>query len=166
MTTDATLNGTYRSMQAEARAMRAAGGGSIVNISSVAAARSGRWESAYSASKAGVDMLTRVAADEWGQYGIRVNSVLPGLIETATAAPLTEDPVVRDGFVRQTPLARLGEPDEIATFVAFMLSDEAAFVTGQCICVDGGLSLRGLPEPEHGRSLRGMIPDFFADGEP
>ena len=166
MTTDATLNGTYRSMQAEARAMRAAGGGSIVNISSVAAARSGRWESAYSASKAGVDMLTRVAADEWGQYGIRVNSVLPGLINTATAAPLTEDPVVRDGFVRQTPLARLGEPDEIATFVAFMLSDEAAFVTGQCICVDGGLSLRGLPEPEHGRSLRGMIPDFFADGEP
>ncbi len=166
ITTNATLNGTYRSMQAEAKAMRAAGSGSIVNISSVAAARSGRWESAYSASKAGVDMLTRVAADEWGQYGIRVNSVLPGLITTDTAAPLTDDPVVREGFVRQTPLARLGEPHEIATMVAFLLSDRAAFVTGQCICVDGGLSLRGLPEPEHGRSLRGLIPDFFADGEP
>jgi NAD(P)-dependent dehydrogenase (short-subunit alcohol dehydrogenase family) len=166
MTTETTLNGTYRSMQAEAKAMREAGGGSIVNIGSVAGARSGRWESAYSASKAGVDMLTRVAADEWGQYGIRVNGVLPGLIETDTAAPLTEDPVVRDGFVRQTPLARLGTPHEIATFVAFLLSDDAAFVTGQCICVDGGLSLRGLPEPEHGRSLRGMLPDFFADGEP
>ena len=89
MTTDATLNGTYRAMQAEGTAMRAAGGGSIVNISSVASARSGRWESAYSASKAGVDMLTRVAADEWGQYGIRVNSVLPGLITTETASPLT-----------------------------------------------------------------------------
>src|SRR3954470_754996 len=165
-TTDATLNGTYRSMQAEATAMRVAGGGSIVNISSIAAARSGRWESAYSASKAGVDMLTRVAADEWGQYGIRVNSVLPGLIKTDTAAPLTEDPVVRDGFVRQTPLGRLGEPHEIATFVAFLLSDDASFMTGQCVCVDGGLSLRGVPEPEHGRSLRGMIPDFFADGEP
>jgi NAD(P)-dependent dehydrogenase (short-subunit alcohol dehydrogenase family) len=166
MTTNSTLNGTYRSMQAEAKAMRAAGSGSIVNISSVAAARSGRWESAYSASKAGVDMLTRVAADEWGQYGIRVNSVLPGLISTDTAAPLAEDPATRDGFIRQTPLGRLGEPHEIATFVTFLLSDNAAFVTGQCICVDGGLSLRGLPEPEHGRVLRGLIPDFFADGEP
>jgi NAD(P)-dependent dehydrogenase (short-subunit alcohol dehydrogenase family) len=166
MTTNSTLNGTYRSMQAEARAMRAGGGGSIVNISSVAAARSGRWESAYSASKAGVDMLTRVAADEWGQYGIRVNSVLPGLIRTDTAAPLADDPTTRDAFVRQTPLARLGEPHEIAAFVAFLLGDDAAFVTGQCICVDGGLSLRGLPEPEHGRVLRSLIPDFFADGEP
>jgi NAD(P)-dependent dehydrogenase (short-subunit alcohol dehydrogenase family) len=143
MTTDSTLNGTYRSMQAEAHAMRAAGGGSIVNISSVAGMRSGRWESAYSASKAGVDMLTRVAADEWGEYGIRVNSVLPGLITTDTASPLTEDAATRVGFIRQTPLARLGEPEDIARSAAFLLSDEAAFITGQCLCVDGGLSLRG-----------------------
>jgi NAD(P)-dependent dehydrogenase (short-subunit alcohol dehydrogenase family) len=165
-TTDATLNGTYRSMQAEAKAMREVGGGCIVNISSVAAARSGRWESAYSAAKAGVDMLTRVAADEWGQYSIRVNSVLPGLIRTETAAPLTENPASREGFIRQTPLARLGEPREIARTVAFLLSDDAAFITGQCLCVDGGLSLRGLPEPEHGRLLRSMIPDFFDGDEP
>jgi NAD(P)-dependent dehydrogenase (short-subunit alcohol dehydrogenase family) len=166
MTVDSTLTGTYRSMQAEAKAMRDAGGGSIVNISSVAAARSGRWESAYSASKAGVDMLTRVAADEWGQYGIRVNSVLPGLIRTDTAAPLTEDGPTREGFVRQTPLGRLGEADEIAKGVVFLLSDAAAFITGQCIAIDGGLSLRGLPEPEHGRLLRGLIPDFFSGREP
>jgi NAD(P)-dependent dehydrogenase (short-subunit alcohol dehydrogenase family) len=153
-------------MQAEAVAMRAAGGGAIVNISSVAAARSGRWESAYSASKAGVDMLTRVAADEWGQYGIRVNSVLPGLITTDTATPLTEDESTRAGFVRQTPLGRLGQPDEVARTVSFLLSEDAGFITGQCLCVDGGLSLRGLPEPEHGRALRGLIPDFFTDGEP
>jgi NAD(P)-dependent dehydrogenase (short-subunit alcohol dehydrogenase family) len=153
-------------MQAEARSMRAAGGGSIVNISSVAAARSGRWESAYSASKAGVDMLTRVAADEWGQYGIRVNSVLPGLIRTATASPLTEDGATREGFLRQTPLARLGEPADIARGVVFLLSADADFITGQCLCIDGGLSLRGLPEPEHGRLLRSLIPDFFVEGEP
>jgi NAD(P)-dependent dehydrogenase (short-subunit alcohol dehydrogenase family) len=166
MTTDSTLNGTYRSMQAEAKAMLEAGGGAIVNISSVAAARSGRWEGAYSASKVGVDMLTRVAADEWGRYGIRVNSVLPGLIKTDTAAPLTEDAATHEGFIRQTPLARLGEPDEIAKSVAFLLSDDAGFITGQCLCVDGGLSLRGLPEPEHGRLLRSLIPDFFEGEEP
>jgi NAD(P)-dependent dehydrogenase (short-subunit alcohol dehydrogenase family) len=130
MTVDGTLTGTYRTMQAEATAMRQAGGGSIVNISSVAAARSGRWESAYSASKAGVDMLTRVGADEWGQYGMRVNSVLPGLTKTATAAPLADEPPTRVGFIRQTPLARLGETDDIANGVAFLLSDAAAFVTG------------------------------------
>jgi len=163
MTTDATLNGTYRAMQAEGAAIRTAGGGSIVNISSVASARSGRWESAYSASKAGVDMLTRVAADEWGQYGIRVNSVLPGLIKTDTALPLTDDPVSRDGFIRQTPLARLGGPDDVARCVVFLLSDNASFITGQCIGVDGGLGLRGLPEPEHGDVLRSLIPDFFSD---
>ncbi|MHB8466526.1 MAG: SDR family NAD(P)-dependent oxidoreductase [Acidimicrobiales bacterium] len=166
MTVDSTLTGTYRCMQAQAKAMREAGGGSIVNISSVAAGRSGRWESAYSASKAGVDMLTRVAADEWGQYDIRVNSVLPGLTKTDTAAPLTEDPTTRQAFIRHTPLARLGETDDIANGVAFLLSDGAAFITGQCLCIDGGLSLRGLPEPEHGRLLRSLIPDFFADGEP
>ncbi len=165
MTTDGTLNGTYRAMQYEGRSMVAGGGGSIVNISSVAAARTSRWEAAYAASKTGVDVLTRVAADEWGGHGIRVNSVLPGLIRTDTAAPLTDDAATQDGFVRQTPLGRLGDPDDIARVVSFLLSDDASFLTGQCICVDGGLSLRGVPEPEHGTVLRSLVPDFFADDD-
>jgi len=163
MTTDGTLNGTFRALQVEGQAMVEAGGGSIVNISSVAAARSGRWEGAYSASKAGIDMLTRVAADELGRHGIRVNSVLPGLITTDTASPLTDDPAVRAGFIRQTPMGRLGSPEDIAACVAFLLSDTSSFITGQCLCVDGGLSIRGLPEPEHGNLLRQLIPDFFPD---
>lgn len=167
MTVNGTLTGTYRTMQAEAKAMLESGAaGSIVNISSIAAVSSGRWESAYAASKAGVDMLTRAAADEWGRYGIRVNSVLPGLVRTDTAAPLTEDETTRQGFIRQTPLARLGEVDDIASGVVFLLSDAAAFVTGQCLCIDGGLSLRGIPEPEHGHSFKSLVPDFFAADEP
>lgn len=163
MTTDGILNGTFRALQVEGQAMVDAGGGSVVNISSVAAARSGRWESAYAASKVGVDMLTRVAADEWGHFGIRVNSVLPGLITTENAAPLTDDPGVHAGFRRQTPLGRLGSPVDVARCVAFLLSDEADFITGQCLGVDGGLSLRGIPEPEHGNVLRDLVPDFFPD---
>lgn len=71
--------------------------------------------------------------------------------------------MVRAGFVRKTPLGRLGDPEDVARCVAFLLSDEASFITGQCIGVDGGLSLRGLPEPEHGNVLRQLVPDFFAD---
>ena len=86
-------------------------------------------------------MLTRVAADELGHFGIRVNSVLPGLITTDNAAPLTDDPVVRAGFVRQTPLERLGDPEDGARCVAFLLSDEASFITGHNLNVDGGFTV-------------------------
>ncbi len=164
MTVESTLTGTYRSLQAEARAIREAGGGSIVNVSSLAATHVSRWQSAYGAAKAGVDMLTRVAADELGPHGIRVNAVLPGLVTTETASPLTEDDVVRQQFLGEIPLGRLGDPADIARCVGFLLSSNSSYVTGQCIGVDGGQSLRRLPDI--GYLFHSFVPDFFAEGEP
>ena len=164
MTVESTLTGTYRSLQAEARAIREAGGGSIVNVSSMAATHVSRWQSAYGAAKAGVDMLTRVAADELGPHGIRVNAVLPGLITTETASPLTEDEEVRGQFLGEIPLGRLGDPADIGRCVAFLLSPTSSYITGQCIGVDGGQSLRRLPDI--GQLFHRLIPDFFAEGEP
>ena len=110
-------------------------------------------------------MLTRVVADEWGYAGVRGNSVLPGLILTGTAAPLTENVAVREGFMRQTPLGRLGEPADLARCIAFLLSDDANLFAGQCWGVDGGLSLRGIPAAVRGDVLRELILDFFPDAE-
>lgn len=164
MTVDGTLTGTYRSLQAEAKAMRDAGGGSIVNVSSMAATHVSRWQAAYGASKAGVDMLTRVAADELGPHGIRVNAVLPGLIMTENAAPLTDDQDTKRRFLAEVPLGRLGDPVDIAQCVAFLLGPAASYITGQCIGVDGGESLRRLPDL--GSLFHSLVPDFFAADEP
>ena len=86
---DTNLTGVYRAVRAEARVMKHAGGGAIVNISSIAGALTHRWMSAYCASKAGVNMLTRCAADELGEFGVRVNAVMPGIVDTELASFLT-----------------------------------------------------------------------------
>lgn len=144
-TLDTNLVGVFRCMQAEARAMKAAGGGSIVNISSIAAALTHRYMTAYCASKAGLNMLTRCAADDLGQYGIRVNAVMPGLVDTDLATPLTHNEEATGDYLRCMPLARIGKPDDIGAIVAFLLSDDAAWITGQCLGVDGGHTLRRGP---------------------
>ncbi|HVO27342.1 MAG TPA: SDR family oxidoreductase [Candidatus Margulisiibacteriota bacterium] len=145
-TLDTNLVGVFRCMHAEARAMKAAGGGAIVNVSSIAGALTHRWMSAYCASKAGVNMLTRCAADDLGEYGIRVNAVMPGLVPTDLAAPLTaSDLAVRD-YLRCMPVSRLGTPEDVAATVGFLLSDAAGWVTGQVIGVDGGHTIRRGPE--------------------
>jgi NAD(P)-dependent dehydrogenase (short-subunit alcohol dehydrogenase family) len=95
-TLDTNLTGVFRSIKEEARAMKAAGGGSIVNISSIAAALTHRYMTAYCASKAGLNMLTRCAADDLGQFGIRVNAVMPGLVDTDLATPLTHSQEASD----------------------------------------------------------------------
>jgi len=145
-TLDTNLVGVFRTLRAEARAIKKAGGGSIVNISSIAGALTHRWMSAYCASKAGVNMLTQVAADELGEYGIRVNAVMPGVVDTELASLLTTTDAAREEYLRLMPISRLGKPDDVGQIVAFLLSDESSWVTGQCIGVDGGHTIRKGPD--------------------
>ena len=91
-------------------------------------------------------MLTRCAADDLGAYGVRVNAVMPGLVPTDLAAPLVGSDLAREDYLRCMPLARLGTPEDVANIVSFLLSDESDWITGQCIGVDGGHTLRRGPE--------------------
>jgi len=131
------LKGSFLCAQAFGRAMMDAGsGGSIVTVSS-ALAFSGRVKAAqYTASKGAVVSLTKSLAIEWGPSGIRVNSVAPGLIDTPIAAGLPAEH--RQAYTSRTPLGRIGTPQDVAKVIRFLLSDEAAYVTGQTIVVNGG----------------------------
>jgi len=157
-TVDINLMGAFRSVQAEARAMREAGGGSIVNVSSIAGALTHRWMSAYCASKAAVNMLTRCAADELGEHGIRVNAVMPGLVGTDLATLLVNDIDAVDEYRRLMPISRLGCPEDVGSLVAFLLSDDASWITGQCVAVDGGHTVRKGPD------LVGVFRKFMPEG--
>ena len=132
------LTGTLLGIQTVAPLMPA--GGSIVNVSSIAGL-SGYYAAAYTVSKWGVRGLSRVASLELGDRGIRVNTVLPGYIETAMTASAPE--WFRDANIEQTPLGRTGTPEEVAPLVVFLISDESAFISGAEIVVDGGQTGHG-----------------------
>jgi NAD(P)-dependent dehydrogenase (short-subunit alcohol dehydrogenase family) len=142
---DAVLDVNLRAAAMLTRALhpslREAGpGSSVVYLSSIEGMVGNSWLAAYCASKAGLLGLTRSAAHTLGPDGIRVNSVCPGAVDTPLLAPLLAIPGARTSLEQRTPLGRLAQPEDVAMVVRFLLSAEAAYVTGTSVVVDGGLS--------------------------
>ncbi len=137
------LIGPFLGIRAVSGAMEQSGGGSIINISSTAGASGFPGHASYGASKWGLRGLAKVAAAELGPLGIRVNTILPGAINTPMMTPVTEGSTRFAGL----PLRRHGEPDEVATVVLFLASDASQYVTGAEIAVDGGALINGSSVP-------------------
>jgi 3-oxoacyl-[acyl-carrier protein] reductase len=133
------LTGAYVASRSAARSMLKARRGAIVNVASVAGPRASPGQANYAASKGGLVALTRTLGAELAPRGVRVNAVVPGLLATGMAARL--DHRVLDSQRTRIPLARVGEASEVARAVLFLASDEASYVVGQTLVVDGGLSL-------------------------
>jgi 3-oxoacyl-[acyl-carrier protein] reductase len=131
------LNGTFHGIKAASRHMIKQRAGVIVNVSSAAGERGMVGQGAYAASKGGVNLLTGVAAKELARYGIRVNGVAPGALDTGMIRALPEE--FHEKYLKDIPLARYGDPGEVGRAIAFLASDEASYVTGQTLSVDGGL---------------------------
>ena len=131
------LKGVYNCIKAVTRPMMKQRAGRIINISSVVGSLGNPGQANYVAAKAGVIGLTKSVAREMASRGITVNAVAPGFIETDMTAKLGED--IQTSLMAQIPLQRLGQPDDIANMVRFLCSDEASYITGQTIHVDGGM---------------------------
>lgn len=143
---DTNVIGSFLTIKHVAPHMARSDGGSIVAISSIAGSHTHRQLAAYSVSKAALDMLVRNAADELGQFGVRVNAVRPGLVPTDASQPLDADPTTHADYLAQMPLGRTGTVDDVAAAVRFLAGDEASWITGQVFGVDGGHSVRRGPD--------------------
>lgn len=128
------LKGTYLSGLRAANFMARHGGGAIINVSSGGATRAHRGNAAYDATKGGIEALTRAMAVDLGPYGVRVNALIPGSVNTSDMTPETK---AERG--KAIPMGRVGEPADMAGAVVFLASDDAAYVTGQMVAVDGGI---------------------------
>jgi NAD(P)-dependent dehydrogenase (short-subunit alcohol dehydrogenase family) len=158
------LTGAFLTLKHAVIGLAANGGGSIVAVSSIAAPLTHRFMTAYCVSKAGLEMLVKQVADELGASGIRCNAVRPGLVPTDATVTLTTTDVIREDYLAQMPIARVGTDDDVAALVRFLLGPESTWITGQCIGVDGGHSVRRGPditpvmEMVFGRDIRPHVP--------
>lgn len=152
------LTGVWNAMRAGIPHLLAGGGGVVVNTASISGTRPSAGETPYAAAKAGVVALTASAALEYAPR-VRVNAVAPGMIRTGLTSPLLEGIAdMVEHYERITPLARVGEPEDIADVVVFLCSQRARFLTGQTLVVDGGMTL-------HGAGVDGLFSRFF-QGQP
>ena len=135
---DINAKGVFLGTKHAIPAMRDAGGGSIVNISSVAGLVGSQATSSYNASKGAVRLLTKSTAIQYASDGIRANSVHPGTIETPMTEGFLTDPSMRQDRMDRTPIGRLGKPEDVAYGALFLASDEASFMTGSELVIDGG----------------------------
>jgi len=134
------LKGLFFLSQAVARVMKEQDGGAIINVSSVEGITPGILP-VYSISKAGVIMATKVMAQEWAQYNIRVNAVAPGLTRTGFSEALWSSPAILEVAMSRTPMRRIAEPEEMVGGIVFLASDAASYVTGQVLAIDGGSTI-------------------------
>jgi len=136
---DTNLGGVFATCRAAARGMMRRRSGAIVNLSSVVGVHGNPGQTNYAASKAGIIGFTKALARELATRNIRVNAIAPGYIETALTEVLPDG--VREALLAGTPLGRLGAPEDVAGAVRFLCSDEASFITGEVLLVDGGLGM-------------------------
>jgi len=136
-TINVNLKGTYNVTRAVVKYMVKQNSGNIVNVSSIVGVYGSSGQSAYSSSKAGVNVLAKVWAKEFAKYGIRVNSIAPGYVRTPLTSNLSKEKI--DEIKSKTLLGRFAEPVEIANVILFLASEDASYVTGQIIGVDGGM---------------------------
>jgi NAD(P)-dependent dehydrogenase (short-subunit alcohol dehydrogenase family) len=134
------LDGVVRVARDGFALLKASGRGSLINVASIMAHRGLRQLTAYSATKGAVAALTRGLAVEYAPFGIRVNALCPGFVHTALTARALKNPAIEKALVESTALRRLGQPEEIASAALFLASDEASYVTGAELAVDGGMS--------------------------
>lgn len=134
------LDGTVRCAREAFDLLKASGKASIINLSSIMAAKHARQMAVYSATKGAVSALSRSLAVEYAPYGIRVNTLLPGYVETALIGRYISNPMIAKALLAQTPLRRFGTPQDIANAALFLASDEAAYITGASLNVDGGMA--------------------------
>jgi NAD(P)-dependent dehydrogenase (short-subunit alcohol dehydrogenase family) len=134
------LDGTVRCAREAFDLLKASGKASIINLSSIMASKHTRQMAVYSATKGAVSALSRSLAVEYAPYGIRVNTLLPGYVETALIGRYLQNPMVAKALLTQTPLRRFGTPQDIANAALFLASDDASYITGAALNVDGGMA--------------------------